>query len=1192
MLVMLLGSQNSMMVKAAFGGWQELVSLLKQQKEIERVKSEMNAKKDASSKRMLSMLMGSQAEVLLKASFSGWWELVSHVIQERHMLELKKGMSSKNEASSKRMMAMLMGARTEGLVKLAFGAWKDIVGELRTQRMREENMRMRGKKDEGQKRMLAMLVGSQGNLLVKTTFSGWQEIVSALKQERELEHLKTKGDVQKNRMLAMLMGGQEHMLTKGVFAGWLELYLESKNQRDVNRLTTQLKAKQDRSSKSMMRMLMGGQGSTVIKSTFNSWRDYYHEEKAHRNVADMQKMMRAKGSESVKRMMGNMLNNQSGALMRSTLKAWAEIVANDKMKRMREQYSAMRSKGDESRRRMLGMLLGSHDGALEKGCFSAWHEVVMKLKQEREVERLQSGMKAKGSEQTKRMLGMLIGSQGETLLKAAMSGWLEVTMVSRQAREMDALKRSMKDTQAKRMLGMVMSSQGAALEKTAFTAWREFVKEEKQERQMDEMRQHMNSKKNGKNKQIMGVLMGSQNSGLLRGSFTHWWNHVEDTRKARLKEEMLKMKNKSDESKRRMLTALMGSQGSLLMKATFSVWLEQVTTLKQERSLHDMKAGLKAEHSKRMITMLMGTQTEVILKAAFAGWREEVLAVKQQKELDDLQHAMKDANTKKMMGLLASSQSGNLSRLVFSGWREAAIESKREREIDQFVNAMGEKNETTTKRMLAMLMHSQGETMLKACLTAWRDFVREIQQHRLSAQTRELQASLKSKKDETNKRMLQMLLGSQSSFLLKSSFAAWRDMRTSTLSTSQLEELRTSHMKMKMRVSARSKTLITKMFGSQLSLLLLTTFVNWRDMLNGLKRQNELVRLREANMVNALKSKSCAKKAFVALAGTKADILLKTVYAAWRESFREVQVDMQIQKLKEENMRMMLAVCEQETDIARMREQSSHAEAQSDRNHSKLMEDIMQLKMKSTYESRRFITQLFGAQGWMLLKASFTAWHELEMRTTMQNERVELTRLRNMLGTVKGRKNASSEKLVVKMIGSEAKGLLKVVIGAWRELFSEFRSDVEHAQLKEENLRMMLAVCEQESEMTRLKEEVCRLMEENLESAKECRRLREESLHYAQQCRHLITSGGGEPTMLPRVAALTHLLSTAHEPLGEGVEAQSPSGRSRSPGGLTGPGPLAHLLSQVDTQTTHSTHREMTVQNTIRGRFGQGKLPR
>merc|ERR1712137_688740 len=293
MLSMLMGSQGSLLVRTSFSGWSELAYQSKKLREVEQMRRNMKSKGDESSKRMLGMLMSSQGEALLKAAFSGWWELVSHVIQERHIAELKNGMSSKNEESSKRMIAMLMGARTEGLIKMSFGAWKDIVGELRTQRMREENMRMRGKKDEGQKRMLAMLVGSQGNLIVKTSFAGWQELVAALKQDREVERIKSKGDVQKNRMLAMLMGGQEHSLLKAVFAGWLELYLESKNQREVNRLTSQLKAKQDKTSKSMMRMLMGSQGNTVVKTTFNSWRDYYHEQKAHKQVSEMQKMMRS-----------------------------------------------------------------------------------------------------------------------------------------------------------------------------------------------------------------------------------------------------------------------------------------------------------------------------------------------------------------------------------------------------------------------------------------------------------------------------------------------------------------------------------------------------------------------------------------------------------------------------------------------------------------------------------------------------------------------------------------------------------------------------------------------------------------------------------------------------------------------------------------------------------------------------------
>jgi len=139
---------------------------------------------------------------------------------------------------------------------------------------------------------------------------------------------------------------------------------------------------------------------------------------------------------------------------------------------------------------------------------------------------------------------------------------------------------------------------------------------------------------------------------------------------------------------------------------------------------------------------------------------------------------------------------------------------------------------------------------------------------------------------------------------------------------------------------------------------------------------------------------------------------------------------------------------------------------------------------------------------------------------------------------------------------------LKVTMNAWREVYFEFRKDVEHAQLKEENLRMMLAVCEQESEMTRLKEEVCRLMEENLEAAKETRKLREEGLHYAQQCRQVInTTQPAEGNMWPRVAALTNLLSTQHDEEFEQSLVLSPSPRGAAP-----PGPLASLLARVDAQ--------------------------
>merc|ERR1712137_1056124 len=506
--------------------------------------------------------------------------------------------------------------------------------------------------------------------------------------------------------------------------------------------------------------------------------------------------------------------------------------------------------------------------------------------------------KSKGFEKTKRMLGMFATSQTTTLLKAAFSGWLDSATAAKNERDMEAMRRSMKD------------------------------------------RQEMKDKKNGNNKKLLGMLMGSQQGVVLKGTFAVWREHTEEAKRAHLKEEMLKIRDKNLETKRRICAAMMGSQGTLMLKATFSAWQEIVAKIKQEKALGEMKAGMKAQNTKRMLTMLMGSQKEVICKAAFSGWKEAVVESKAQKNLADMQHAMKDASTKKMMGLILNSQNETVLKVTFSNWRELTVETKREAEIDQFVTAMGAKNEATSKRMLAMLMHSQGETMSKAVFSSWHDWVRDVQQQRLATQTREMQANLKNKKDEGARRMLQMLMGSQSQLLLKSTFSGCRDIRNSTVKASELEKLRAMHLQMKMKVGVKSKTLITKMFSSQLSLVMLNIFVNWHGMIKELKRTNELVRLREANMVNELKTKTCAKKAFAALAGTKTDILLKTVYAAWRECFREVQVDTQVQKLKEENMRMMLAVCEQETDIARMREQTHEIELKHEGQNAKLLDQI------------------------------------------------------------------------------------------------------------------------------------------------------------------------------------------------------------------------------------------------------------
>lgn len=64
---MLLGSQAELMEKASFTAWHEMIMALKQQREIDRVKQGMKAKGSESTTRMLAMMMGGQMDALTYA---------------------------------------------------------------------------------------------------------------------------------------------------------------------------------------------------------------------------------------------------------------------------------------------------------------------------------------------------------------------------------------------------------------------------------------------------------------------------------------------------------------------------------------------------------------------------------------------------------------------------------------------------------------------------------------------------------------------------------------------------------------------------------------------------------------------------------------------------------------------------------------------------------------------------------------------------------------------------------------------------------------------------------------------------------------------------------------------------------------------------------------------------------------------
>merc|ERR1712137_1271359 len=296
-----------------------------------------------------------------------------------------------------------------------------------------------GKGQEGTKRMLGMLLGSQAELMEKASSSAWHELISVLKKDREVERmkagLKSKGEESTKRMLAMLMGSQEEVLKKAAYAGWHE---------------------------------------------------YVVEEKQHNAMREMQQSMRAKGAESTKRMLGMLLGAQAETLVKASFAGWAELVVAAKMERLREEKLKMRSKEDESRRRMLGMLVGSQSSLMMKVAFTGWSDTHYEAKKLREVEKMRREMRSKGDESTKRMLGMLMSSQGEALLKAVFSSWHEVAVESHIARMKDDLNhlKSKKQEGTKRMLGMLLGSQAELMEKAAFGAWHELVSVLKKDREV------------------------------------------------------------------------------------------------------------------------------------------------------------------------------------------------------------------------------------------------------------------------------------------------------------------------------------------------------------------------------------------------------------------------------------------------------------------------------------------------------------------------------------------------------------------------------------------------------------------------------------------------------------------------------------------------------------------------------------
>merc|ERR1712007_97599 len=209
----------------------------------------------------------------------------------------------------------------------------------------------------------------------------------------------------------------------------------------------------------------------------------------------------------------------------------------------------MKSKGDESTKRMLGMLMHSQGEVIIKAAFAGWHDAAV----DAHFARMKDQMKAKGDEGTRRMLAMLLGSQAELLQKAMFTGWRDLLMDMKRQREVDKVKAGMKakgDESTKRMLTMLMGSQMDVLKKVAFAGWWEHLVEEKQHNAMREMQQSMKAKGAESTKRMLGMLLGAQEETLVKASFAGWQDLTVESKIQKIREENSKRSSKEHESQR------------------------------------------------------------------------------------------------------------------------------------------------------------------------------------------------------------------------------------------------------------------------------------------------------------------------------------------------------------------------------------------------------------------------------------------------------------------------------------------------------------------------------------------------------------------------------------------------------------------------------------------------------------------
>ena len=113
-------------------------------------------------------------------------------------------------------------------------------------------------------------------------------------------------------------------------------------------------------------------------------------------------------------------------------------------------------------------------------------------------------------------------------------------------------------------------------------------------------------------------------------------------------------------------------------------------------------------------------------------------------------------------------------------------------------------------------------------------------------------------------------------------------------------------MRFKMKSEQTSQRMLSALVGTQGNLLVQAVLTAWRKALDDLRQQNELERLRDENLSFKLKREEGARRMLSAMLGSQDSLLVKEVFAVWREVLDDLRQQNELQQLRQENLRFTL----------------------------------------------------------------------------------------------------------------------------------------------------------------------------------------------------------------------------------------------------------------------------------------------